>query len=104
MSGAAASRIRVRAQVLRYDASAATDDYADGTHQRFGATALEILAPERLRRRALTIYHDGPVDVDSPWRLVGRVLSFVLDGDLIADGTQVFAGAIRDLGVEGASP
>jgi len=104
MRRAAAPDIGVRARVLGYSASAAIDDYADGTHQRFGATTLELLAPKRPGRSMLTIYHDGPVDERSPWRSIGSVLSFVLSEDLLEEGAQVFAAAARGLSVEDGTP
>jgi hypothetical protein len=93
MNGTA--EVELRALVAGYDASAAVDDYDDRTHQRFGATRLEILAPERLKHRILAIYHDSPVDNSSPWRAIGSVLSFSLDQELLEEGVQVFAAAAR---------
>jgi hypothetical protein len=95
-----AMSVELRALVVGYNPSAAFDDYADGTHGRFGATQLEVLSPQRFERRRFSVYHEDEVAQESPWRATGSVLRFSLDEDLLDEGVQVFAGAARGLGVE----
>ena len=85
-----------------YSAGAMMEHDADGAHRSFDATVLELFAPPHLRGRALTIYHDAPLAQDSPWRAPGLVLNFTIDADLLAQGMQLFTGAVRDLRVEEA--
>jgi hypothetical protein len=89
--------IEIRARVVEYHPHALMDRLAGGGHQSFGATTLDILAPSRLSGSRLAIYHEPPMADDSPWRRIGAMLSFTIDEHLLAEGRQVFSGAVNNL-------
>ncbi len=89
--------IEIRGRVVEYRPHALMDDFAGGGHQSFDAATIEILAPPGMGASRLVIYQDPSAAADSPWRQIGATLSFTIDRGLLAEGTQVFSGAARNL-------
>jgi hypothetical protein len=91
--------ISIRARVARYLTRALVNHFDGGRYEAFDATILEVLEPSRLTGCRLTIHHDRPAAEDGPWRTIGPVLSFTIDENLLAEGTQIFSAAANNLRV-----
>ncbi|MDB5064475.1 MAG: hypothetical protein JWM18_909 [Chloroflexi bacterium] len=91
--------VHVIATVRQYIPDAIHDHFDDGSFASYDATQLAVVEPERLRPEALTIHHSEKPTPDSPWRQVGRRLSFTIPRDLLRPDTVLFDGSVQDLHV-----
>lgn len=76
----APDRVDVVAEVVEFTPQAIWEHYTDGGFACFSATQLVLRAPVELAGKKLRVIHDEPdLPQDSPWRTVGRQLSFSIE-------------------------
>lgn len=91
--------VAITATVRAYVPNAIHDSFEDGGFQSFDASSIVVVAPAFMRGRELSVAHNAPEAEDSPWRRVGRQISFTIDRSLLGEDSLVFSAAAEDLRV-----
>jgi hypothetical protein len=90
-------RITIDAFVLRFVPNAMLDHYESGEITSFDATELQIISPESLKGRTITLLHSQPLPPPSFLREPGTNLRFSIDEKNLGADQMLFDGAFEDL-------
>lgn len=73
----------IKAKIIDYISQVMHDDYSDGNFVFYDATIFEIIAPEHLAYRRVSVYHNESVDKNSLWCKKDAICRFSINEEYI---------------------